>query len=247
MIEIRGLEKSFGSQHVLRGIDLMIPDGETIAIIGQSGSGKSVMLKHIIGLLKPDKGEVFVDGVRIASTKPKQLEEIRAKIGYLFQSAALFDSMNVADNITLGLREHGMRDAQKLKAIVAEKLAMVGLSNIEHKMPSELSGGMRKRVGLARALATEPQYIFYDEPTTGLDPVTSDQIDELIKDVTDRLSVTSIIITHDMFTVDRIAKRVVFLHQGKLYFDGTPKELRASNDEVIKQFMERYTVRHAGY
>jgi phospholipid/cholesterol/gamma-HCH transport system ATP-binding protein len=247
VIEIRGLEKSFGSQHVLRGIDLSIPDGETIAIIGQSGSGKSVMLKHIIGLLKPDKGDVFVDGVHIASAKPKQLEEIRANIGYLFQSAALFDSMNVADNITLGLREHGMRDPKKLSSIVAEKLAMVGLSNIEDKMPSELSGGMRKRVGLARALATEPQYIFYDEPTTGLDPVTSDQIDELIKDVTDRLAVTSIIITHDIFTVDRIAKRVVFLHQGLIYFDGTPKELRASQDEIILQFLERYTVRHAGY
>ena len=244
MIEIRGLEKSFGEQQVLRGIDLVIEDGETLAIIGQSGSGKSVMLKHIIGLLKPDEGEVIVDGVEIAKAKAKQLEEIRSKVGFLFQSAALFDSMNVADNITLGLREHGMRDGERLKAIVAEKLSMVGLHGIENKMPSELSGGMRKRVGLARALATEPRYIFYDEPTTGLDPVTSDQIDELIKDVTGRLSVTSIIITHDIFTVDRIAKRVVFLHQGKIYFDGTPKELRASNDEIIQQFLERYTVRH---
>lgn len=244
MIEIRGLEKSFGKQQVLRGIDLTIPDGETLAIIGQSGSGKSVMLKHIIGLLRPDEGEVVVDGVHVAKAKTKQLEELRSRIGFLFQSAALFDSMNVAENITLGLREHGMRDQDKLRNIVKEKLAMVGLEGIESKMPSELSGGMRKRVGLARALASEPRYIFYDEPTTGLDPVTSDQIDELIKDVTDRLNVTSIIITHDIFTVDRIAKRVVFLHQGKIYFDGTPRELRASQDPIVQQFLERYTVRH---
>jgi phospholipid/cholesterol/gamma-HCH transport system ATP-binding protein len=244
MIEIRGLEKSFGKQQVLRGIDLTIPDGQTIAIIGQSGSGKSVMLKHIIGLLRPDEGEVVVDGVHVAKAKTNQLEELRSRIGFLFQSAALFDSMNVAENITLGLREHGTRDQDKLRNIVKEKLAMVGLEGIESKMPSELSGGMRKRVGLARALASEPRYIFYDEPTTGLDPVTSDQIDELIKDVTDRLNVTSIIITHDIFTVDRIAKRVVFLHQGKIYFDGTPRELRASQDPIVQQFLERYTVRH---
>lgn len=240
MIEIKGLEKSFGAQQVLRGIDLTIKDGETLAVIGQSGCGKSVLLKHIIGLLKPDAGSVVVDGVHVANAKPKQIEELRSKIGFLFQSAALFDSMTVADNITLGLREHGFRDAAKLNAIVAEKLAMVGLKGIENKMPSELSGGMRKRVGLARALATEPRYIFYDEPTTGLDPITSDQIDELIKDVTDRLSVTSIIITHDIFTVDNIAKRVILLHEGKIYFDGTPIELRASHDPVVRLFLERY-------
>lgn len=240
MIEIRGLEKSFGEQQVLRGIDLRVQDGETLAVIGQSGCGKSVLLKHIIGLLKPDAGEVFVDGVNVGEAKTKQLEEVRSKIGFLFQSAALFDSMNVADNITLGLREHGMRDVAKLQSIVAEKLDMVGLKGIESKMPSELSGGMRKRVGLARALATEPRYIFYDEPTTGLDPITSDQIDELIKDVTDRLNVTSIIITHDIFTVDNIAKRVILLHQGTIYFDGTPKEMRASSDATVKHFLERY-------
>jgi phospholipid/cholesterol/gamma-HCH transport system ATP-binding protein len=240
MIKIRGLKKAFGPQQVLQGIDLTIQDGETIAIIGQSGCGKSVMLKHIIGLLRPDAGEVIVDGVNIAKASTKQLEEIRSRIGFLFQSAALFDSMTVADNITLGLREHGERDANKLSSIVKEKLAMVGLKGIENKMPSELSGGMRKRVGLARALATEPRYIFYDEPTTGLDPVTSDQIDELIHDVTNKLNVTSIIITHDIFTVDNIAKRVVFLHGGRVYFDGTPPELRASQDPMVKLFIERY-------
>lgn len=243
MIEIRGLKKSFGSQQVLRGIDLTIKDGETVAIIGQSGCGKSVMLKHIIGLLKPDEGDVVVDEVNIGRASRKELEKVRSTIGFLFQSAALFDSMNVSDNITLGLREHGVTDMQRLDAIVAEKLAMVGLSGSANKMPSELSGGMRKRVGLARALATNPRYIFYDEPTTGLDPITSDQIDELIKQVTDRLNVTSLIITHDIFTVDRIAKRVIFLHQGKVYFDGTPIELRASSDPTVKLFLERYSHR----
>jgi phospholipid/cholesterol/gamma-HCH transport system ATP-binding protein len=240
MIEIRNLTKSFGSQQVLRGIDLTIRDGETVAIIGQSGCGKSVMLKHIIGLLKPDAGEVVVDGVNIAKASRKDLERTRSSIGFLFQSAALFDSMSVADNITLGLREHGVTDTKMLHAVTAEKLALVGLSGVENKMPSELSGGMRKRVGLARALATDPKYIFYDEPTTGLDPITSDQIDELIKDVTDKLNVTSLIVTHDIFTVDRIAKRVIFLHQGHVYFDGTPSELRASSDTTIQLFLERY-------
>lgn len=241
MIEIRGLKKSFGSQEVLRGIDLTIEDGETVAIIGQSGCGKSVLLKHIIGLLMPDEGEVIVDGVNIAKASRTELEKIRSTIGFLFQSAALFDSMSVSDNITLGLREHGMTDVKRLASIVSEKLAMVGLAGSANKMPSELSGGMRKRVGLARALATDPRYIFYDEPTTGLDPITSDQIDELIKDVTDKLNVTSLIVTHDIFTVDRIAKRVVFLHQGKVYFDGSPKELRASQDPTVKLFLERYS------
>lgn len=241
MIEIKGVTKSFGRQDVLRGIDLTIKDGETLAIIGQSGCGKSVMLKHIIGLLKPDTGEVIVDGVNVSTAREKDLEKVRAKIGFLFQSAALFDSMTVSENITLGLREHGLRDRSKLDPIVDEKLTMVGLKGIESKKPAELSGGMRKRVGLARALATDPKYMFYDEPTTGLDPVTSDQIDELIKDLTDKLSVTSIIITHDLFTVDRIAQRVVFLNDGKVYFDGTPEELRTSSDAVIRQFLERYS------
>lgn len=240
MIRIRGLTKSFGSQPVLRGIDLTIQDGETVAIIGQSGCGKSVLIKHIIGLLKPDAGRVEVDGIHIGTASRTDLERLRARIGFLFQGAALFDSMSVADNITLGLREHGIRDKAKLSEVVQRTLSMVGLSGIENKKPAELSGGMRKRVGLARALAAEPKYMFYDEPTTGLDPVTSDQIDELIKELTDRLSVTSIIITHDLFTVDRIAKRVVFLNEGRVYFDGTPTEFRTATDPVIKQFRERF-------
>jgi len=242
MIEIKGLEKSFGKNPVLRGIDLTIHDGETVAVIGQSGCGKSVLLKHIIGLLKPDAGDVIVDGISIKKASEGELHAVRSRIGFLFQSAALFDSMTVADNITLGLREHGTRDPDQLSNIVREKLTAVGLKNIESKKPSELSGGMRKRVGLARALATEPTYMFYDEPTTGLDPVTSDQIDDLIQELTARLKVTSIIITHDLFTVERIAKRVVFLYAGKVYFDGTPQELFTSTDATVKKFLERYTL-----
>ncbi|MDP4198450.1 MAG: ABC transporter ATP-binding protein [Bacteroidota bacterium] len=240
MIEIRNLVKSFGEQPVLRGIDLRINDGETVAIIGQSGCGKSVLLKHIIGLLKPDAGDVLVDGLNMSTAKPRAVEKMRRHIGFLFQGAALFDSMSVLENVTLGLREHGLRDEAELARITKEKLALVGLYGIEHQMPSHLSGGMKKRVALARALATEPKYMFYDEPTTGLDPITSDQIDALIEDLTAKLSVTSVIVTHDLFTVERIAKRVIFLHQGRIHFDGKHSELSASADPIVSLFLERY-------
>jgi phospholipid/cholesterol/gamma-HCH transport system ATP-binding protein len=240
MIEIRNLQKSFGSQPVLRGISLTIGDGETVAVIGQSGCGKSVLLKHIIGLMKPDAGEVLVDDVNMSRAKQRDIENVRRNLGFLFQGAALFDSMTVERNVTLGLREHGMQDNEKLRNIATEKLTLVGLKNIEDTMPSDLSGGMKKRVALARALATEPKYMFYDEPTTGLDPVTSDQIDALIEDLTSKLKVTSLIVTHDMFTVERIAKRVIFLHQGRVHFDGTPAELNRSTDPTSREFLERY-------
>jgi phospholipid/cholesterol/gamma-HCH transport system ATP-binding protein len=240
MISIRELHKSFGAHPVLRGVDLDIEIGETVAIIGQSGCGKSVLLKHIIGLMQPDSGNVTVDGVIMATAKEKELQLIRREIGFLFQGSALFDSMTVLENVTLGLREHGERDGEKLARITKEKLELVGLHGIEAVMPSHLSGGMRKRVALARALASEPKYMFYDEPTTGLDPVTSDQIDDLVKDLTARLHVTSIIVTHDMFTVERIAKRVVFLNHGRVHFDGTPSELYASDDLHVQKFLERY-------
>ena len=240
MISIRNLHKSFGTKRVLRGIDLEIADGETVAIIGQSGCGKSVLLKHIIGLMKPDDGEVLVDGVNINLANERQLRLTRRHFGFLFQSAALFDSMTVADNITLGLREHGERDREKLAHIVNEKLALVGLRGIAENMPAELSGGMKKRVGLARALASEPKYMFYDEPTTGLDPVSSDQIDNVIRDLTSKLRVTSLIVTHDMFTVERIARRVVFLHEGRIYSDRSASEFYQSSDATIQQFIERY-------
>lgn len=240
MISINNLRKSFGSLDVLRGVTFDIRDGETVAIIGQSGCGKSVLLKHIIGLMKPDKGEIVVDGINISRAKEEQLETLRRNFGFLFQGSALFDSMSVMENVTLGLREHGERDREKLARITKEKLALVGLKNIENTMPSDLSGGMKKRVALARALAAEPRYMFYDEPTTGLDPVTSDQIDALIQELTLHLHVTSLIVTHDMFTVERIANRVIFLNEGTVHFDGTPADLAKSNDAIARQFLERY-------
>jgi len=240
VISVHRLYKSFGSLEVLRGVTFDIHDGETVAIIGQSGCGKSVLLKHIIGLMKPDGGEVFADGINMSHARENQLEQVRRHIGFLFQGSALFDSMTVMENVTLGLREHGEHDHEKLSRITKEKLALVGLKSIENVMPSDLSGGMKKRVALARALAGEPRYMFYDEPTTGLDPVTSDQIDALIQDLTGRLHVTSLIVTHDMFTVERIAKRVIFLHDGKVHFDGTPAELDQSPDPISRQFLERY-------
>jgi phospholipid/cholesterol/gamma-HCH transport system ATP-binding protein len=240
MIEIHDLHKSFGDKHVLRGVSFTIADGETVAVIGESGCGKSVLIKHIVGLLHPDQGSVTLDGNVISSSSEDTIYSLRRNIGFLFQNAALFDSMNVFENIVLGLWEHGERDTDKLQAIAKAKLALVGLEGIEKVKPSELSGGMRKRVGLARALASEPKYMFYDEPTTGLDPVTSDQIDALIADLTNKLSVTSLIITHDLFTVEHIAKRVIFLYQGKVYFDGTPSDLLSSTESVISKFVKRF-------
>ncbi len=249
MIQIRDLYKSFGPLAVLRGVSFEIRDGETVAIIGQSGCGKSVLLKHIIGLLKPDAGDVIVDGINMSSARESALESLRRNIGFLFQGSALFDSMTVMENVTLGLREStasGERDREKLARITKEKLALVGLQGIEDVMPSELSGGMKKRVALARALAGEPRYMFYDEPTTGLDPITSDQIDALIQELTrmtdhaGQIHVTSLIVTHDMFTVERIVGRVIFLYDGMVYFDGTPEEFARSNDPIARQFLERY-------
>lgn len=240
MIEVRDLHKSFGNKPVLRGVSFSIADGETVAIIGESGCGKSVLIKHIVGLLHPDQGSVTLDGNVISSSSEDTVYSLRRNIGFLFQNSALFDSMNVYENIVLGLWEHGERDTDKLHTIAKEKLALVGLEGIEEVKPSELSGGMRKRVGLARALASEPKYMFYDEPTTGLDPVTSDQIDALIADLTNKLSVTSLIITHDLFTVENIAKRVIFLYQGKVYFDGTPNDLLNSTESVISKFVKRF-------
>ncbi len=249
MIKVHNLRKSFDAVEVLRGISFDIADGETVAIIGPSGEGKSVLLKHIVGLMKPDSGEVTVDDLNVFQARERELQQLRRQIGFLFQGAALFDSMTVMENITLGLRESATtneRDPEKLAHITKEKLALVGLRNIEHVMPSHLSGGMKKRVALARALAGEPRYMFYDEPTTGLDPVTSDQIDALIQKLTARLNVTSIIVTHDMFTVERIAQRVIFLHDGMVYFDGTPSAFERSDDSVCGQFLDRYRISKLG-
>lgn len=240
MIQITGLKKSFRDKPVLRGVDLTIPTGETIVIIGPSGCGKSVMLKHIVGLLYGDEGTVVIDGKDIAKLKERELFELRRKFGFLFQGAALFDSMTVAENVALGLVEHGETNKETLARIVAEKLHMVGLPGTESLKPAELSGGMKKRVGLARALAQDPEYIFYDEPTTGLDPIMSDQIDDLIAGITRQIKVTSIVVTHDLFSVERVAHMVAMMHEGKIYFTGTPQELFGSHDPIVRAFIERF-------
>ncbi|HHL73522.1 MAG TPA: ABC transporter ATP-binding protein [Bacteroidetes bacterium] len=237
MIEIRDLYKAFEGQQVLRGVTLNIEKGKSHIVIGRSGCGKSVLLKHIIGLLQPDAGDVRVDGISIPGLPRRELYKVRRKIGMLFQGAALFDSMTVAENISLGVREHRMVDEQDLPALVAEKLAMVGLKGIEEKYPSELSGGMKKRVGLARALMMEPEYILYDEPTTGLDPVMADAINEMIIDVTGQMGVTSIVVTHDMVSAYKIGDMISMLHEGTVRFTGTPDEIRACDDPVVQQFI----------
>lgn len=240
MIVIQDLHKSFGGNKVLKGLDLTINKGEALTIIGRSGCGKSVLLKHIIGLLKPDQGTVTVEGYDINKIKEKDLYELRKKFGFLFQGAALFDSMTVGENVSLPLIEGNTKFTQtEIDKAVAEKLEMVALPGIEKLKPAELSGGMRKRVGLARALITNPEYILYDEPTTGLDPIMSESIDNLIKELSDKLKVTSIIVTHDMISVNIVAERVAMAHEGKIYFTGTPKELVASEDEIIKDFIAR--------
>lgn len=241
MIEIINLKKSFGNKEVLRGVDLNIEEGKTNVIIGASGCGKSVMLKHIVGLLKPDEGQILIDGEDITKMNEKEIYAIRKKFGFLFQSAALFDSMTVGDNVGIALRENTLTPKAEINRIVSEKLGMVDLPGTENLMPSELSGGMRKRVGLARALATDPQYILYDEPTTGLDPITSETIDELMDTVARSKDpkVTSIIVTHDIFTVYEIGDRVAMMYEGKVHFNGTPEELRATSDPIVRQFLER--------
>ncbi len=241
MIEIKNLKKSFGSKQVLRGVDLSIEEGMTNVIIGASGCGKSVLLKHIVGLLKPDEGHILIDGDDITTMNEKEIYAIRKKFGFLFQSAALFDSMTVGENVGIALRENTPTPKAEIEKIVSEKLGLVDLPGTENLMPSELSGGMRKRVGLARALATNPQYILYDEPTTGLDPITSETIDELMDTVAQnkKLKVTSIIVTHDIFTVYEIGDRVAMMYEGVVHFTGTPEELRATADPIVRQFLER--------
>ena len=233
MIEIRNLQKSFGG-------DLEIDTGETIVIIGRSGCGKSVLIKHIVGLLYPDDGYIKVEGQRVDEMNFKELYKLRGRFGFLFQGSALFDSMTVEENITLPLVESGKGyTLSELDKKVSEKLEMVGMEGAQKLKPAELSGGMKKRVGLARALITDPDYIFYDEPTTGLDPIMSDSIDELIKELTDRLNVTSVVVTHDMYSVKNVANQVAMINDGKIHFSGTPSELLSSNDPTIKEFIQR--------
>jgi phospholipid/cholesterol/gamma-HCH transport system ATP-binding protein len=246
MIEIIDLKKSFDDKPVLQGVNLTINKGETLVIIGRSGCGKSVLLKHIIGLMKPDSGVVLIDGQDVNKISIKELYKLRANFGFLFQGAALFDSMDVGENVGLALKEQDKDEPKdkkmgpvKIKEIVAKKLEVVGLPGTEKMKPSDLSGGMKKRVSLARSLATNPEYILYDEPTTGLDPVMSDAIDELIVELTEKLHVTSIVVTHDIFSVREVADKVAMMHDGIIYFYGTPKELLDSEDELIKDFLHR--------
>ncbi len=240
MIEIRNLHKSFGSNKVLQGVELDIDTGETLVIIGRSGCGKSVLIKHIVGLLYPDDGYVKVEGQRVDELNMKELYKLRTRFGFLFQGSALFDSMTVEENVALPLVESGNSfTTEELNRKIEEKLEMVGMSGTQKLKPAELSGGMKKRVGLARALISEPDYIFYDEPTTGLDPIMSDSIDDLIKELTERLNATSIVVTHDMYSVKNVAHQVAMMHEGKIYFTGTPKGLLSSNDQIIKEFIQR--------
>ncbi|MBK8554072.1 MAG: ABC transporter ATP-binding protein [Ignavibacteria bacterium] len=239
MIKITNLRKRFGDNEVLSGVNLIIEKGITLVIIGRSGCGKSVLLKHIIGLLKPDEGEIFIEGQDITKMDEKGIYAIRKKFGFLFQGAALFDSMDVEENIGLALKENTEMKQDEIRSIVSEKLEMVGLPNIHKMKPADLSGGMKKRVSLARSLATNPEYILYDEPTTGLDPVMSDQIDDLIRDLSQKLKVTSIVVTHDIFSVYDVADQVAMMHEGKIYFHGTPKELTETSDQLIRDFLNR--------
>jgi phospholipid/cholesterol/gamma-HCH transport system ATP-binding protein len=238
MIEVRQLKKSFGTQLILDGVDLRIESGESAVIIGRSGGGKSVLLKHVIGLLKPDAGEVLVDGDLITRMNERQLLRVRRKFGMVFQGAALFDSMTVAENVAFGLRRHEHLTEAEIARRVAATLDLVDLPGTQKKKPAELSGGMRKRVGLARAIIYEPRFVLYDEPTTGLDPIVSDSIDHLIMRVRDQLKVTSVVVTHDMRSARRVGNHVFMLHDKKIYAHGTPEELFASQDAVVRQFID---------
>lgn len=236
-IEIKDIRKSFGEQQVLRGVNLSIEKGESVVIIGQSGCGKSVLLKLLIGLIAPNQGEILVDGQNLTEMNFAQLSIMRKRFGMLFQSAALFDSLTVAENVGLGLKESREYDKNEIDILVKEKLTMVNLADSFHKMPSELSGGMRKRVGLARAIAHSPEILLYDEPTTGLDPITADMIGNLIVKLDKTLNVTSIAVTHDMTSAFKIAERMVMLHDGKVEFDGTVEEIKKTDNKIVRQFI----------
>jgi phospholipid/cholesterol/gamma-HCH transport system ATP-binding protein len=237
LIELKNVSKAFGRLVVLDGLSLAIPRGQSLVVIGASGTGKSVLLKHVVGLLKPDDGEVYFDARRVDLMPERQLMELRQRFGFLFQMGALFDSLTVGENIAFPLQEHTRKPAAEIRDVVAHRLGMVGLPGIERKMPAELSGGQRKRVALARAIALEPEVILYDEPTTGLDPVRSDVINQLIVKLNNELHATSITVTHDMASAFKIANRIVMLHHGKIVFDGTPAEIQSSADPTVRQFV----------
>ncbi len=237
-IELRGIHKAFGSKRVLTGVDLDVPEGETMAIIGYSGTGKSVLLKTVVGLLEPDRGTVDVDGQRVGELTHDELTVMRRRIGYVFQFAALFDSMTIAENVEMGLVRIPDVGRDEIDERVERSLAAVGLEGYGDRLPSELSGGQKKRAGLARAIAIRPKYLLYDEPTTGLDPVTTTVIDELIRKMDEELGVTSVVITHDMTSAGRVADRIAMLYDGTIRWVGTPDEMRATDDRVVRAFVE---------
>jgi phospholipid/cholesterol/gamma-HCH transport system ATP-binding protein len=238
IIELRGISKRFGPLVVLDDMSLSLRRGETTVVIGESGTGKSVMLKHIIGLLRPDAGEVHVDGHRVDRQTAKEWVRVRRRFGVLFQSAALFDSMTAAQNVAFPVLEHRAVSDAEAREISLEKLRMVGLEKFADKKPAQLSGGQRKRVGLARAIALDPEVILYDEPTTGLDPVRSDVINELILKLQRELNVTGVVVTHDMASAYKVADRIVMLHKGKVIADGSPEDIRRSADDRVRRFIE---------
>ena len=237
MIAVRSLRKKIGQQEILRGIDLEVATGKTLAIIGRSGGGKSVLLKHLVGLMQPSAGEIWIQGQNIIGMSERQLGEIRKKIGILFQSGALFDSMTVEENIAFPLREAGERDPKVLRAKVAEMLNVMEMEGQGDKMPESLSGGMKKRVGLARSIIRRPSCVLYDEPTSGLDPVVADSINRLIRRLQQRFGMTSVVVTHDMKSAFDVADRIAYLHEGRIYFNGTASQLQQSTDPIIQDFL----------
>jgi phospholipid/cholesterol/gamma-HCH transport system ATP-binding protein len=237
-IRVFNLYKSFGENQVLKGCDLEVREGESMVVIGGSGSGKTVLIKCIIGLVRPDRGEIYIDGQEITSLDERRMNEVRKKFGMLFQGGALFDSLRVWENVGFGLRQHTSLHEGEIRRIANEKLRLVGLQQIEDLMPAELSGGMKKRVSLARAIAMEPEILLYDEPTTGIDPIMADAINELIVQMREKLNVTSVAITHDMKSAYHIADRIAMLYQGKIIEVGNPEEIRNSPNPIVQQFIQ---------
>ncbi len=237
IVELRQVHKRFGPLQVLRGVDLKLHRGHTTVIIGESGTGKSVLLKCILGLLRPERGEVYVDGQRVDKLRERQWVPIRRRFGFLFQMGALFDSLTAGQNIGFPLREHTKLADDEIERVVGEKLALVGLDGVRSKWPAELSGGQRKRVALARAIALNPDVVLYDEPTTGLDPIRADMINDLIIKLRTELGITSVVVTHDMTSAFKVADRILMLHQGQFIVDGSPDEIRNSTDLRVRRFV----------
>lgn len=240
MIEVKDLHKSFGESRVLLGLNLSITEGTTCVILGGSGSGKTVLMKHMIGLLKPESGQVLVEGEDVVPLESEDLARMRRKMGMVFQGAALFDSMTVYENVSFPLREHTLASEDEMREVVRQKLEIVGLRNIEDRYPSDLSGGMRKRVGLARAIVLSPKIVLYDEPTTGLDPITTDYVDQMILEAKARLGVTSVVISHDVASAFKVADQIAFLAQGVIVEQGPPGIMRHSQHPAVRLFLQTW-------